>query len=356
MNFSQPGPEVAATDELYRSWLLRHELPDAYPRWREAASDRAPTLAFTAIASDAKLLHRLGAAAGALAQQAERFAVHLMKAQEASGEARAAAQVVRARIVQWRQHSASRLALGNTRVAATKAAEEAAAPKILTLEEHLRIALNDHPHYRESTARALFRQTLQLGAAGLHVVGAPFDAAIMLATARYAARCWRGTIRGDVPSRDECMTAVALVQQWGASSGHNPFLIEFAGVPGSLEDLVFALCRDVVTCLTISSRFPEGALAPGFAMWEAAEEYLSFGVLSLRPSQLTHMDLDQARLFAAAAARLAASAEADPSVRLPVFPEALGAGGARRVLAATRFALPNGIEQRRSALAMPVPG
>src|SRR5206468_10616864 len=67
--------------------------------------------------------------------------------------------------------------------------------KELTLDDHLRIALNDHPYFRESTARALFRENLRLGAAGLQVVGAPFDQAIMLASGRYAARSWRGPIR-----------------------------------------------------------------------------------------------------------------------------------------------------------------
>jgi hypothetical protein len=173
----------------------------------------------------------------------------------------------------------------------------------------------------------------------------------MLAMARYAARCWRGLIRGEVPTRDQCMMAVALVQHWSAHSGKNPFTVDFSNVEDALDDLVMGLSRDVGACLAIAERFAGGPLAPGFGSWEDAEEYLSFAALSLRPNQLSHMDLDQARRFASAAARLAASAIEGPAVHVPTFPPSLDAGSPSRVLACTRFALPNGPDPRRSARA-----
>ncbi|MBV8914959.1 MAG: hypothetical protein JOZ05_18210 [Acetobacteraceae bacterium] len=346
---------VAEIEHLFRCWLIRHELPDAYSRWRQAELEQAPMFAFHAVAADAKLLDRLGRAGAALAVHAELFAATVIKKREVSDAAHAAAQVVRQRIQHWRQRAASKPPPSEVQRVASPHGESGLAAKQLSLEQHLRIALDDHPFYRESTARALFRETLRLDTAGLQVIGAPFDAAMMLATTRYAARCWRGLVRGEVPTRNECMTAVALAQQWAARSGKNPFTVDLIRAGDGLEDLVVTLARDVATCLAIAHRFHGGPAAPGFAMWEEAEEYLSFAMLSVRPNVLSQMTLDQARSVAGAAARLASSALEDETVRLPAFPEGLDAISPRSVLAMTRFALPNGAERRRSERSRPDP-
>jgi hypothetical protein len=345
-------PAVADLDPLFRAWLLRHELPDAHARWRDASGEQAPLFAFTAVTCDGKLLHRLGPGGIALAEQAEGFAASVLSGKlHTSQETRATAQIVRLRIAHWRNRSGSGPPPPRPRLGVAASSEPRSTPKQLPLTDHLRRAVKDYPYFRESTARVLFREAMHVGAAGLHAVDAPFDVPVMLAIARYAARCSRGLIRGEVPTRDECMMAVALVQHWSAHSGKNPFTVDFSNVEDALDDLVIGLSRDVGACLAIAERFAGGPLAPGFRSWEDAEEYLSFAVLSLRPNQLSHMDLDQARRFASAAARLAASAIEHPAVHVPTFPQSLDAGSPRRVLACTRFALPNGPDPRRSARA-----
>src|SRR4051812_3472838 len=60
---------VAACHER---WMLRHELPDAYQRWTTAPPDKAPSLAFKAVAGDPDLLLRLNrTTAKALGMQAQ---------------------------------------------------------------------------------------------------------------------------------------------------------------------------------------------------------------------------------------------------------------------------------------------
>jgi hypothetical protein len=306
-------------------------------------------LAFTAVASDSGLLNRLGPAGALLAEQAEQFAIEVGKKGESSDPARAAAQIVRVRIQTWRTRAHLRAPLQKSRV--RHAPEPDPVPSPLTFDDHLRTALTDFPHYREGTARVLFENVLRLGEAGAHLVGAPFDDAIMLATSRFAARSWRGLTRGDVPSRDDCAKAVSLVQDWAARSGKSPFPIDFRQIGASPDDFVTALCRDAATCLAIAARLPGGTQARGFPVWEEAEEYLCYAVLSLRPGHLGQLDIQAARAFAGAAARLATAVTNDETVRLPQFASAVEAGSPRRVLATTRFALPNGPEPRRSVRA-----
>lgn len=345
---------VADVDSLFRAWLLRHELPEAHARWREAAVEQAPLLAFTAIACDSKLLQRLGRGGIALAEQAEGFAASVLAGQlQASPEARAAAQIVRVRIKHWRNRPGSGPPSPRFHLKVNPSfTGSASPPQQLPLADHLRRALNDYPHFRESTARALFCEALRAGAGWLRAIEAPFDLPVMLAIGRYAARCCRGLIRGEVPTRRECMVAVALVQHWSAHSGNNPLAVDFAHVGDGVDDLVTRLSRDVGACVAIAERFPGGPLAPGFQSWEEAEEYLCFAALSLRPNQLSHMDLHQARRFASAAARLAASAIDGTALRIPTFRPCVDAGSPTRVLACTRFALPNGPDPRRSAVAV----
>jgi hypothetical protein len=263
--------------------------------------------------------------------------------------------VVSARVQAWRTHLIRSHRPLEWRNAAELSRDDSDAGARLTLDEQLKIALEEFPQPRESIARTLFETTLRIGARGLLTVGAPFDKVLALGAARVAARCSRGQVRVDSIPREGCLQAVGIVQEWSAISGTNPFLVGFDGFDGrggTLEERVTALALDVRACIALAEQLPGGPTADGFDAWEAAEEFHAYALLSVRPSFLFLMDFEKAQSFASAAARLAQAAIDGEGPQLPEFPEYFyDFPSPRTVLASTRIALPNGADQRRSVAA-----
>lgn len=143
---------------------------------------------------------------------------------------------------------------------------------------------------------------------------------------------------------------VATFQEWSARTGKNPFLLAYENRNVDPDDAQ-ALANDASTCLLIAEGLPGGIEAPGFDMWEEAEEFHAFAVMVVKPRVLRAMEWPKAQSLASAAARQAQAALDDPGLRLPEFAGDAYPSHPRSVLAAVRLALPNGPLPRRMAAA-----
>jgi hypothetical protein len=332
----------------HERWMLRYELPDAYERWRAADPDKAPSLAFKAVAGDPDLLIRLDRATGkALAVQAQQVASGLVGSRDLSEETRAAAQIVLARVERWRRFGSGRR---HPDLAAAGALPGTArdAQRPLSVEEQLKLALDEFPQARDPIARTLFDLALRMGADGLVKVLDPMDTVIALAAARLAARCTRGLARAHAMPDEARLQGIAVVQDWARRSGKNPFL---AVQDGLKVNQAASLSLDASTCVAMAVDLPGGALAPGFTMWEDAEEFHACAALSVRPNLMDDMEFERAQAFASAAARHALAAIEGTAPRPPRFIDCDEPFGPRTVLALTRFALTGGPLPRHSARA-----
>ena len=355
----QISPAVLTTSQVeqHEQWLSRYGRPDALPRWRSAHPDRAPNLAFMAVASDPRMLLSLDSVtAHDLAGQAERVATEICAAPETVDLTRAAAHVVTSRVEAWRK-----VALSSSRRRGLETAKdddrrpgEPRATRMQTDQEVFRIALGCAGYYREAIARRLAEVTLGIGSAGLLELSAPMDAVLALGAARFAAQSIRGRVSGVPMSKAQCLEIIEIVQEWGDRSGRNPFFIDLDGEERGemLARQAVALAADACICTTIAAGRSGGTKAPGFGIWEAAEEFHAYAVLSLNSRFLTSMDYDKAQLIASAASRFATAAIGNPDLRVPRFPTGTGASGPKSVLAMTAGLLGQGIRPRRSAASM----
>lgn len=341
-------------EDLHDRWLMRYGVADAYARWREADGVRAPKFAFTAIACDARLLLRLAeGVATDIASQAERMALEVEQAASCTEAARAAVTVVRGRVSVWRKYMSSSRRRHDGNMPSYAAVSERAPERTRPVDEQLKAAILDFPHMRGFYGRALSATVLRLGADGLARLGAPADVVLAMTGARFAARCWRVGFPHDGLSQPECLQTIAIIQDWSLQTGKNPFVLAYEHRRVSPDDAP-SLAFDASTCLAIAEALPEGADAPGFGMWEAAEEFHAFAVMVVRPRVLKTMEWSKAQSFASAAARQAQAALDDPGLRLPEFPNSDGRPQPRCVLAATRFAIPDGPLPRRTSTIKPV--
>ena len=343
--------------EQHEKWVGRYGRPDALPRWRSADPQQAPNLAFLAVASDARMLLSLDSlTAHDLAGQAERVARQVCAAPETIDLTRAAANVVTSRVEAWRK-----VALSTGRRPGLASAKDddrhagTSHPALTqTDQEVFKAALGCAGYYREPIARRLAEVTLGIGSAGLLRLSAPMDAVLALGAARFAAQSVRLRVSGIPMSRARCLDVIEIVQEWGEHSGKNPFFIDFDGKEQGemLARQAVALAADACICATIAAGRTGGTEAPGFGIWEAAEEFHAYAVLSINSRFLTLMDYDKAQLMASAASRFATAAIANPDLRVPRFPSGTGACGPKSVLAMTASLLGQGIRPRRSAASM----
>ncbi len=306
------------TDHVDR-WLMRHGLADALGRWRSADATKAPFLAFTAIASEPRVFHRIkGREATALARQAELVA-HEIKQDRPNEPALAAAVVVTNRIAMWRA--------GPPRAAAdpdwTKRADQAHWTEASSARETAsawKTALETFPQFLEAIARPLTDTTLELGAERLSKLGEPMEKVLALQTVRFAARSSRGHLRGPALPLARTRDCVRVVQEWSVISGKNAFIVPYAEVRSTIQNCALALFADAATSRRIAESLPGGRSAPGFEVWECAEAFHAYAVISVNPRCLRDMSFDRAQACAAAARRLAAAHLDGEPVKLPEIP------------------------------------
>ncbi len=334
--------------DLHERWLLRHGLPDAVSQWHDAPADRAPTLAFIAVASDSRILSKLRHdMAETLAEQAERLARDMVAAEGTIDVTRAAAEEVTLRVAVWRHalatgwRPASRSDAAGRRMGLLPAEPDPAT----TERELFQRALRRHPEFIEPIARRLAVVTWQLGADGLIELGPPFDGVLALSAARIAAGVARGPASASLRPAER-LALLGIVEDWAERTGLNPCIVPLQGGAAAIVAQAAGLATDSVHCAAAAAARQDRPSCQ--AMWETAEEYNAYLVLSLQPRSLTEMVFERAERFASAAARLAEAALADPAVRLPALPAGIEAGGPRLVLATARGVLRNGILPRRS--------
>ncbi len=305
------------TDHVDR-WLMRHGLADALGRWRQADAAKAPFLAFTAIASEPRLFHRInGREAAALARQAEAIA-HEIKRAKPNEPALAAAVVVTNRIAMWRAGPGT----GGT-PDWTKRADQAHWTDASSARETAsawKTALETFPQFLEAIARPLVDTTLELGAERLSKLGEPMEKVLALQTVRFAARSRRGHLRGPALPPERTQDCVRVVQEWSVISGKNAFIVPYAEIRSTIQDCALALFADAATSRRIAESLPGGTAAPGFEVWECAEAFHAYAVVSVNPRCLRDMPFERARACAVAARRLAAAHLDGAPVKLPEIP------------------------------------
>lgn len=336
-------------------WLRRHGLADAYARWRHADAAKAPTLAFTAIASEPRLLMRLREPdASMLVRQAERVVVEVGRV-EASEPTLAAARAVVSRIALWRNYAADTARRNKQDPGAARPVSAGREGEATTGEVAMRDAsqkaLAMFPQFAEAVARPLVDTTCRLGAERLARLREPMGSVMALNTARFAARSSRGHLRGPALRREECLECIRVVQGWSGIAGKNPFIVPYAGREGSIYDRALALFVDAASCVSLAADLPDGPAAQGFPIWEAAEEFHAYAMVCLNPNALPNMSLERAQACAAAAGRLAAAHLAEASVALPEIPDFCEAFSPKMVLAMSRSVIRGEIPARRSAAA-----
>lgn len=335
--------------DLHERWLLRHGLADAVSQWHGAPADRAPTLAFIAVASDSRILSKLRHdMAETLAEQAERLARDMVAAEGTIDVTRAAAEEVTLRVAVWRHALATgwRPALRRGAAVGRKTGLFPALADPATTERELfQRALRRHPEFIEAIAWRLAMVTRQLGLDGLIQLGPPFDGVLALSAARIAAGLARSTASASLPP-GECLALLGIVEDWADRTGFNPCIVPLQGGAAAIVAQAAGLATDSVHCAAAAAARQDRPSCQ--AMWETAEEHNAYLVLSLHPRSLTEMVFERAERFASAAARLAEAALADTAVRLPALPAGIEAGGPRLVLATARGVLRNGILPRRS--------
>ena len=338
--------------DLHGRWLRRYGLRDPVAQWRVASRERAPTLAFIAVASDGGIFRKVSPGLAAkLAQQAERLAQDALASPETVATTRVAAQAVVGRVEAWRDEM--EMAGGRTgwvargdpekdwRGAGRAGAGRDAAE--LSDEALFTAALSGHPYYDEGIARRLAAVTIELGAGKLVRLGGPADAALVFGAARFAGRSLRGRVGGERLCDEGVAAVLAAAEGWARAVGANPLVTDFQDARDVAVSQSIGLAADAAACAEAAER-----MGLGMEIWDAAHEFHAYGVVSIQSRFLATMDYDGAQRFASAAARLAARAMADPEVRLPRPPPGVEAQEPRLVMASAKAVLREGVLPRRT--------
>ncbi len=355
MPFSPTSKEPARETQVdFQVWLNRYAAPDGYSRWKQALrtnQKNAAFLAFAGIAGEEDLLQRLPSKdATRLVRDAQAYARESMGARVVSQGTAIATETVAIRIEVWRRAvERSRNGTDLSMPALVAGAEPEQAP---VASPDLQ-ALAAFPQILRSTAPHLIDTVLRLGCEGLLATPPPMNLVYALGAARVAARSGRGVHwPGKSVSRAEGLAAIDTVQRWSHANHSNPFTAAgHGGATGSLADRVTSLLMDASGCASLAARLPGGAGAPGFGMWERAEEALAYAFVSLRASRLEHMSYDTAVHFASAAGRMADRLMADPAQCLADLPSGWQHVKPATVAAMARSVTRGPFTPRRSALA-----
>ena len=330
---------------LVDRWLIRYGLSNAYERWLTAEDEKKAALAFIAIASEPRILMRINRADAAAIVQQSQATIDGIKRAKSTEPSLAAADVVANRIIVWRAYASKNGGPGMDRVAVAKLDPEAASVTV----NAWKIAVENFPEFIEAVARPLVDMTLQLGASRLALLGESEQKVLALQTVRFAARSRRGNLKGPAQPKDLSLNCLSVVQEWSTISGKNALMVPYGGRRHTIQECAQHLLSDAMTSVEIAQDLPDGLTAPGFQVWEAAEEFHAYAVVSMVPQSLRNMTFERARGCAAAAGRLAQAHLHDPAVELPNIPEFCEQLGPKMVLATVRAVTGADIPPRRSA-------
>ena len=335
----------AGSNPLVERWLSRYGLSNAYERWRMAEDEKKPGLAFIAIASDQRILMRISHVdAMAIVRQSLTMSDDIKHAKP-SESSLAVTQVVANRIAIWRAYA-------STASNPDKGGADDGSPDAETANASVnswRIALENFPEFIETVARPLVDTTLQLGASRLALLGESEQKVLALQTVRLAARSRRGNLKGPSLTQILTLSCLSVIQEWSKISGKNALVVPYSNRRHTIQECALALLSDATTSVQIAQELPEGLAAPGFQVWEVAEEFHAYAVVSMIPRSLRNMAFERAHEWASAAGRLAQAHLDDPTIQLPNIPAFCEQLGPKMVLATVRAVTGVGIPRRRSA-------
>ena len=315
-----PAEPDAADRVLLAPWRLRHASTDALGAWHQAPLAEAGLCAFTAIALDPSVLHRLAPPVAArLAAQASCYVSANLADDPAGTSLRAAtARVVRTSVWAWQRSQPGRpdalAALAEPAPPATEApppAEEAAAATMW------QSALRNFPQFDGLTGRAAAELVGRSEGTVLAQAREPWNQVLALGTLRYAARVTRGELTQDPLDAAELLAAVRAVQRFAEQSGLSPMRVAYASRFGTPALLAANLSRDAATLAALvgAADSPERA-----DIWAQAEAMHAFAAVALDRDVLQTLDLAESLRLAAAAIRFAGLAGGDPPVPMPLLP------------------------------------
>jgi hypothetical protein len=338
------GPDKTVEDMLQR-WRDSRGRSDAIDMWKAAKGVRIGEYAFTAVASDRSVLARLPPELTAkLLRDADEYVQTLrtIVGQRSPTESPAAAAifVVSRAVADWRSRQAG----------ARNNPDEGLAGTIPTVEETAdtaaadswKRALDKYPQFDETTGAMTLAAVVALGAHGLTKVREPWDAVMALGAARYIARAKRGDLLRPPPSPADVHSVISAIQEYAALSGHSPWDVGYTGRVGAPATQALRLARDAGICNDIASTLPDGAAAAGFQIWGVAEERHAFASMALDRGLVMGMPLEEARRFAAAAARHATTLKTLPDGLASIEAIGIPAGALDAVLLAARAIVPDG--------------
>ena len=319
------SPNISV-EEMLQRWRDSRGRADAVDLWKAAKGVRIGEYAFTALATDHSVLRRLPAEQSAkLVRDADDYVRTLRtivgERNPYESPASAAIFVVSRALSDWRSRQAGARAkpddgsLPGTIPTVGEVADMAAA-------DDWKKALQKYPQFDETTGAMTLAAVVALGSHGLSKMKEPWDGVMTLGAARYVARARRGDLLRPPPSFADIQTAIAAIQEYASANSRSPWDVGYTGRVGTPATQALRLARDAGFCNDIAACLPEGAQAPGFQIWAAAEERHAFASMALDRGLVMGMPVEEARRFAAAALRHATALKALPDG--PALVEAMG--------------------------------
>ena len=325
-------PDAERGAEAVARWKLRHGLPDALARWREAGPGRGGPFAFAAIVQDPFALTRMRLSVASLLAQdavdhADQLAASLRPEAQSPSPAAAAVVQVRGVVTGWRQSLERRprneLFRPRRQPDAERRMDPGAAPGPSSFDR-----------FDEGQGQVATDAVARLGATGLPQVA--FREARVLAgsVTRFVGGALLSAER--VPAAwGPIRRALLALQGHAAAVGASLFLTEdyrSATLPPGA--VAARLSADLAVCGAAVRTVEGGAQAPGFPMWAAAEEVQALAALALDPKSPASLPPGAAaRLVRAAqrraSGRRASAPDAAPRAAEPSVPGAAGGTSAR---------------------------
>jgi hypothetical protein len=291
-------------ERMVRRWRDSHARSDAVALWRAAAGVKVGEYAFTAIVSDRAVLNnlprnlaeKLARDAEGYIQQVAAMVGHRNPAKSASS---AAIYAARQAVARWRNRKATSRLNVDEGLAATVRSDSTAESAADIWKEMLKT----HPQFSETTGAMTLAAVVALGAKGLAGVQEPWDGVMALGAARYVARAKRGDLIRPAPTLEAMGNVIAAVQNYAGTTGRSPWNVGYTGRVGSAATQALRLARDAAICCDIAADLPEGPNAGGFQIWTQAEDCHAFSSMTLDPTLVRGLTVEDARRFASAALR-----------------------------------------------------
>jgi hypothetical protein len=144
----------------------------------------------------------------------------------------------------------------------------------------LAILINNFPQIRPESVRFAVETTLKIGVEGLANMDAKAASALALGAARIAVRSAEGRMLGFPMPRRDTNNVVHIVQDWSFVTENSPFQVQEYPEQIDLIKCVASLALDAHACVHLAAQLPGGCMAPGYTMWEEADETFGYALLS----------------------------------------------------------------------------